>query len=245
MALSAADIKSIRSLQQKKFRREQGLFVAEGVKTVSELLSSNLTVEHVYATEPLEVGNSSIIVETVKAKELERISSLTSANSVLAIAKIPVEKPINHSNSMVLVLDGIRDPGNLGTIIRTAKWFGVEDIICSEDCVDAYSPKVVQSSMGGLFHVNLNYTELHEVIPQLKSNGYNVVGAAMNGVSIYDSKKQGKNALVIGSESHGISDAVQELCDELVTIPNLEKTQKIESLNAAVATSVLLSELTR
>ncbi|MFT4980991.1 MAG: TrmH family RNA methyltransferase, partial [Bacteroidia bacterium] len=169
MALSAADIKSIRSLQQKKFRREQGLFVAEGVKTVSELLSSNLTVEHVYATEPLEVGNSSIIVETVKAKELERISSLTSANSVLAIAKIPVEKPINHSNSMVLVLDGIRDPGNLGTIIRTAKWFGVEDIICSEDCVDAYSPKVVQSSMGGLFHVNLNYTELHEVIPQLKS----------------------------------------------------------------------------
>ena len=170
---------------------------------------------------------------------------MKSANSVIAVAKIPEKQIINYDDSLILILDGIRDPGNLGTIIRTAKWFGVNTIICSEDCVDAFSPKVVQSTMGALFHVNVIYEDIQTFIGDLKTKGFHIHGAAMEGTSIYKTDKSSKTALIIGSESHGIRENVLKHCNTLFTIPNLEEEQKVESLNAAIATSIILSELTR
>jgi TrmH family RNA methyltransferase len=163
----------------------------------------------------------------------------------LAVARIPEPKQINWNGNLILILDGINDPGNVGTIIRTAKWFGVDTIICSAECADAYDGKVVQSTMGALFHVNLRYEDLMVMMDDCKSNGFRIIGAAMNGESVYDFSNSTKTALVIGSESHGISKGVLEKCDHLVTIPNNETSQKVESLNAGIATSVILSQLTR
>jgi TrmH family RNA methyltransferase len=247
LSISASTIKHIRALQQKKFRKENGLFVVEGVKTVQELVSSSFEIDSIYCTETLGFLDNieSELVHIVKKKELERISSLRNPNKILAVAKIPEAKSIDWSAALILVLDGINDPGNVGTIIRTAKWFGVETIICSVDCADAYDRKVVQSTMGALFHVNIHYRNLAEVTEECQKNDFNVIGASMNGDSIYKHPKSGNNVLVIGSESHGISDAVLEKCNGLVSIPNNETEQKVESLNAGIATSILLSELTR
>jgi TrmH family RNA methyltransferase len=247
LSISASTIKHIRALQQKKFRKENGLFVVEGVKTVQELVSSSFEIDSIYCTETLGFLDNieSELVHIVKKKELERISSLRNPNKILAVAKIPEAKSIDWNAALILVLDGINDPGNVGTIIRTAKWFGVETIICSVDCADAYDGKVVQSTMGALFHVHIHYRNLAEVTEECQKNDFNVIGAAMNGDSIYKHPKSGNNVLVIGSESHGISDAVLEKCNGLVSIPNNETEQKVESLNAGIATSILLSELTR
>jgi len=247
LSISASTIKHIRALQQKKFRKESGLFVVEGVKTVQELISSSFEVDSIYCTETLDFLENlePELVNIIKEKELERISGLRNPNKVLAVAKIPEAKTIDWNASLILVLDGINDPGNVGTIIRTAKWFGVQTVICSEDCADAYDRKVVQSTMGALFHVNICYRNLAEIIDECQKNDFNVIGAAMNGDSIYNHSKPGKNVLVIGNESHGISNAILEKCNDLVTIPNNEIEQKVESLNAGVAASILLSELTR
>ena len=219
--------------------------MVEGVKTVNELLSSNYKIESVYASNARELNIDEQSLTIVKEKELERASFLKSANSVIAVAKIPEEQIINYDDSLILILDGIRDPGNLGTIIRTAKWFGVNTIICSEDCVDAFSPKVVQSTMGALFHVDIVYKDIQTFVTDLKAKGFHINGAAIQGASIYKTDKPSKTALIIGSESHGIREDVLKQCNSLVTIPNLEEEQKVESLNAAIATSIILSELTR
>jgi RNA methyltransferase, TrmH family len=247
LTLSASDIKGIRALQQKKFRKESGVFVVEGVKTVRELVNSDFSINAIYATEEfdfLEPIDSDLIC-FIKEKELERISGLRSANKILALAKIPDSKPIQWNNEVILLLDGINDPGNIGTIIRTAKWFGVDTILCSEDCADAFDRKVVQSTMGALFHVNIKYGNLSMVMDECITNGFTTVGAAMNGSSVYQYSSSPRTALVIGSESHGISKPLLEKCKQLITIPNNETSQKIESLNAGVATSIILSELTR
>jgi TrmH family RNA methyltransferase len=242
LAISASDIKFIRSLQQKKFRKEHGLFVVEGVKPVSELLDSSLEVERVYATESDDFGQDSV---QISAKELGRISVLKSPNKMLALAKIPTQTNTDWSQNIILFLDGIGDPGNLGTIIRTAKWFGITEIVCSGDCVDAYDRKVVQSTMGALFHVNLVYSDSKSALKSSKQNGFTIIGTAMNGTSVYELNKPEKTILVIGSESQGMRKDVANLCDDTCSIPNLEKEQKIESLNAGIATAIVLSELTR
>lgn len=245
MALSATDIKEIKALHQKKFRKERRLFIVEGLKTVKELLDSNYLTRAIYTVEDLELNYSECETIFVKQKELERISSLKNPNGVLAVAEIPVENPINLDDSLILILDGIKDPGNLGTIIRTAKWFGINTIVCSEDCTDVYNPKVVQSTMGALFHVNVHYQSLPECLQKLKENEVLIAGAVMGGESVYSVKKSNKTALVIGSESHGISQPIVDLCDQPITIPNKEVDQRVESLNAAIATSIMLAELTR
>ncbi len=228
-------------MQQKKFRKEHGLFVVEGVKPVQELLSSPIKVETVYATEPLDFTDA----VSVSEKELNRISGLKTANQVLATAETPLSKSVNWNKTIVLFLDGINDPGNLGTIIRTAKWFGVTDIICSPDCVDAYDRKVVQSTMGALFHVNVVYASLPEMMAEAKENGFATIGTTMEGKSIYEAAKPKKTALIIGSESHGMRESVSGLCNLICSIPNFESEQKVESLNAGIATAIMLSELNR
>jgi TrmH family RNA methyltransferase len=245
LALSATDIKEIKALHQKKFRRERGLFIVEGLKTIRRLLDSNYLTRAIYSTVDLSLIETDRETTLIKQKELERISSLKNPDTVLAIAEIPDQKPINLDDSLILVLDGIRDPGNLGTIIRTAKWFGINTIICSEDCADLYNPKVVQSTMGALFHVTVKYQTLSESIKKLKENEFIIAGAVMRGKSVYDTEKPNNLALVMGSESHGISPPIIDLCDQLITIPNKEVDQRVESLNAAIATSILLSEFAR
>ena len=242
MGTTAAEIKFVRSLKQKKFRKESKLFVIEGVKPVTELLNSALEVDRVFATDMHAVPFDNI--QSVSEKELGRMSSLKSPNKVLALAKIPDHK-LSFDKSWVLVLDGIKDPGNLGTIIRTAKWFGVDDISCINDCVDAYDRKVVQSTMGALFQVNLVYLPEDDALGTLKKNEFSLIGTSMDGDSIYNAKFVERTALVIGSESHGMSDSIRVACNKLISIPNLEEEQSIESLNAAIATSIVLSEVTR
>jgi TrmH family RNA methyltransferase len=241
LAISSADIKFVRSLQQKKFRKEHGLFVTEGVKPVKELLDSGLEVERVYATEALDFLPNDHI--QISEKELERISGLKNPNRVLALAKIPTTQ-FSWEKPLILLLDGIRDPGNLGTIIRTAKWFGVTEIVCINNCVDAYDRKVVQSTMGALFHVSILHTETENILKQADECGYAICGTDMNGESIFDFKPFKKTILVIGSESHGLSKEIRTACKAFISIPNLEKEQTVESLNAGIATGIVLSQLT-
>ena len=242
MSISSSDIKFVQSLQQKKFRKESGLFVTEGVKPVRELLDSDLEIEQVYSTEELEFLPSHFT--KLSEKELGRMSGLKTANRVLALAKIP-EKELTWENPLMLLLDGISDPGNLGTIIRTAKWFGVTEIICTTNCVDAYDRKVVQSTMGALFHVSVVYEELDVILEQAETQGYSLAGTDMNGESVFDFERMDKTIVVIGSESHGMSEQVRAACKDFISIPNLESEQKVESLNAGIATGIVLSQLTK
>ena len=241
LAISASDIKFIRSLQLKKFRKKHGLFIVEGVKPVQELFDSEIEVTSVFATENLDFLPENFTL--ISPKELNRISGLKTPNKVLAIAKITDTSAPDWSAENILFLDGIKDPGNLGTMIRTAKWFGISQVVCSLDCVDAYDRKVVQSTMGALFHVNINYMDSSDAMQQAKEHQFTVIGTSMNGSSVYDIEPQEKMMFIIGSESHGMGEKVAEHCDVLCSIPNFESSRKIESLNASVATGIVLSIL--
>lgn len=212
---------------------------------VQELLRSDFLTEQVYTTDLGLIEKTDVPVTVITEKELERISGLKSPNRMLALAKIPTEIDLEWSEALILLLDGIRDPGNLGTIIRTARWFGITDILCSEDCADVWDRKVVQSTMGALFHVNVRYVDLGGCAKDASRNGYSILGATMSGTPIKDLSRHAKTALVIGSESHGIRPEVLSHCTLRVSIPNQEKSRFVESLNAAVATSVIIYELTR
>lgn len=173
------------------------------------------------------------------------MSGLSTPSGVLAIGKIPQNQSLQWKSHTMLALDGIRDPGNLGTIIRTAKWFGIEQILCSSDCVDAFNPKVVQGAMGALFHISMLYCELTKTLAEAQLHGYSVLTATLEGASIYTHSTCGKNILVLGNESHGVSELVRKMCDQQLSIPNFEHEQRVESLNVGIATAILLSELTR
>jgi len=241
--ISKAQIKHIQSLKQIKFRREHGLFVAEGPKIVGELPVSDIKVDAVFALEEWIEGSKGKF-EYIKAeinqlspKELERISNLSSPNQVLAVCHIPERNAdeISDADGTVLVLDGIRDPGNLGTIIRTADWFGIRHIVCSDDCVDAYNPKVVQASMGSIARVKVFYTDLNEYLSRTKLPVYATV---MNGESIWDANP-GEGVYVIGNESNGIRTEVLRHATQKISIPSAEG--EAESLNASVATGIVLA----
>lgn len=242
-------IRFIKSLQQKKFRTQHGCFAVEGPKMVDELLQSDFSVRNVFGTSAWvdhhtkknDLNNK--LVE-ISEKDLSRISSLKTPNQVLAVVEIPGRKALRPGelSGLVLALDGISDPGNLGTIIRIADWFGISQIICSEDTVDVYNPKVVQASMGSLFRVQVVYTDLTEFLknPDLKLSKF---GALMDGENIYSKKLPAEGLLVIGSESHGISPGVASEIDVGLKIP--ASAEATESLNAAVATGIICSEFRR
>jgi TrmH family RNA methyltransferase len=247
VALSRTDIQQLRSLQQKKVRTATGLFVAEGVKVVTELVSSPLKVIGVYSTkhELLSELAGDFTREIISSKEMEKISGLTNPSEILALAQQSEEKPTNYDSSLIVALDGIRDPGNMGTIIRTARWFGVTTILCSTDCVDAYNPKVVQGAMGALFHTNLHSCHLVHELKEAQLKGFQLTTATLSGRNVFDLPQQKKTVLVIGNESHGVSTTLQEMSNLKVKIPNYESEQRVESLNAATATAILLSVLTQ
>jgi len=239
--ISKNQIKLIQSLKQIKFRREYGIFVAEGKKIVEELILSDILVKEVFGlAEWVEenhekIGKKDIVVHQVSQKELERISNLTTPNQALAVCRIPERDPGQISDSSIqLALDSIRDPGNFGTIIRTADWFGVKEVICSDDCVDAYNPKVVQATMGSIARVKVIYTDLPEY---LAGCGKNVFATTLDGDSIFD-KSPGEGVFVIGNESKGIRQEVLQHATQRVSIPS---SGNAESLNASVATGIILA----
>ncbi len=247
LAVSRSDIQQVKALRLKKERTQCGLFLAEGVKVVSELVASPLSVEAVFSTDSgfLHGLEGGFRKETVSARELERMSALSSPNTALAVARMPIPAQVAFDTELLLALDDIRDPGNLGTIIRTASWFGLRQIVCSPRCVDAFSPKVVQGAMGALFHTSVVYQELPEMLLRAKEAGYRAVTATLHGDTVYGASLEGRHVLVIGSESHGVSAEVLGLCDGQLRIPSFGESAHVESLNAAVATAVLLSEFKR
>jgi TrmH family RNA methyltransferase len=241
--ISKSQGKYIQSLGQKKHRDEFGVFIAEGPKLVKELLQqTNVIAEQVFAIEEWVNENKKLLAQAdvvaITEKELERISRLRTPNQVVAIIKkFPVEKPI-VKGKISLVLDTIQDPGNLGTIIRTADWFGIEQIICSEDCADIYNPKVVQATMGSIARVKVFYTDLLSWLPEQKE--MRIYATMLEGKDISKMGALTEGLILIGNESKGISDELLQFANERITIG---KKGKAESMNAAVATAIVLSHL--
>jgi len=236
--ISKNQIKFIKSLSLKKNRLKAQLFVAEGEKIVNELLSSKFEIEHIYATKQFSGINSSekSAITVVSNEELSRISNLTSPNNVLAIVKIS-QKESEDNTGITLVLDDVNDPGNLGTIIRMCDWFGVTQLICSNNTVDCYNSKVVQSAMGSLFRVNIRYLDLANYLANIDTPIY---GAYMNGIDVKGKEFHKQSHLIMGNEANGISESISKYITNKVSIKNIRK--KAESLNVAVATSILLHE---
>lgn len=237
--LSKSQIKLITSLKQKKYRQQYGFFVVEGVKTIKELLQSNLVLHALYATETFNSNAKDEVL--ISEKELKRISFLTTPNKALAIFKIPQPKPI-EVNGIMVALDAVRDPGNLGTIIRLCDWFGIKELICSNETVDCFNPKVVQATMGSITRVDITYVNL---IHFLKDTRLPVYGAFMEGDNVYNTQLPENGILVMGNEANGISIEVEAIVTNKISIPRFGALQETESLNVATATAILLSEFRR
>jgi RNA methyltransferase, TrmH family len=235
-------VKYIQSLGHKKFRDEEHAFVAEGPKLVRELLLEKVSVQELFATrewidENKNLLNNILVTETTQ-QELERISFLTTPNQVLAVVKkISEGARIDCKDKITLMLDTIQDPGNMGTIIRTADWFGVSQIICSPDCADIYNPKVVQASMGSIVRVKVYYTELKEFLQRQQVRKY---ATTLEGKDVAHTKIS-EGIIIIGNESRGIHPEILAIANVKL---NIRRMGKAESLNAAVATGIVLSHVT-
>ena len=253
--LSKNQISFIHSLHQKKFRKQEGLFIAEGEKIVDDLLASGFTVKNVFATESFIEKQKSKKKNTsewiaVTENELKKISSLTTPNQALGIVEIPSYKIDEReiSNSLSLVLDDISDPGNLGTIIRIADWFGIKNIICSPDTADCYNPKVVQASMGSLFRTKIHYEKLEIFFElNLKSMKREVFAALLEGENIYSANLPSTGFIVLGNESKGIGKELKKYFSQALLIPSFstDKNASADSLNVAVAAAIVCSEFRR
>ena len=238
--ISKSELKLIRALKSKKQRDKLNLFVAEGAKLVEHFVSKGVVAKYMFH---LDVYHGSLSSESkaVSAKEMRSICSLESASPILAVFEKPKYKS-DFSSNLLLALDDVRDPGNMGTIIRLADWFGISTLFCSPNCVDVFNSKVVQSTMGSLSNVNIIHQELNEVFNDVKEKGFYVLGAEMNGTALSDFKTTQKIMLVMGNEANGINLQNQKFLDESVTIEKAN-TCEAESLNVAMATSILLGRL--
>lgn len=232
------DIKWVRSLQQKKFRHESGCFVVEGRKGVEEGLKSAFTLHSLYTTEK-DWASEHPVAALVNAREMEQMSGLTTPSAHLAVFHWHNIIPDWNNSPVVLILDGIADPGNMGTIIRTAEWFGIHTILCTPDCVELYNPKVVQSTMGSVFRMSVTSLSEENIQQTLALNDYYVIAADLKGTNIYSFHFNQRIAIIIGSESHGVRAAMRSLVHEFVTIPG---SGLAESLNASVAATVFMSQ---
>lgn len=247
MSISANEIKRVRSLSDKKFRDRYGLFCVEGEKMVDEALRSGFDVETVYRKD--EIGE----------EQMGRISSLSSPSPVLAVVRKPQDINLSSDaalsdalgrSGLYLALDSIRDPGNLGTILRVADWFGIDAVFAAPDTVDVFNPKVVQATMGAIFRVKFHYAEIPALCRAAVSAGGNVYGTFLDGSDMYEKHlnpgKDSPSVIVIGNESNGISDEVAGLVSDRLYIPPYPKNDTgSESLNAAVATAITVAEFRR
>ncbi len=249
--LSRNKAKQINSLQQKKYREKHDIFVIEGSKLFIEALENNAKLMDVFACDDWLEANMQLIgnqaFSRISRQEMKSISQLQTAPGLLATVRIPRHDiDIQQlKGKLSIALDDIRDPGNMGSIIRAADWFGVETVFCSPETVDAFNPKVVQASMGSIFRVKIIQTELINLCSDLKKQGFNLVAAVMDGENLFETKLDDANSLlIIGNESHGLSDELNNIVNQRITIPAhhiKEKKQSAESLNAAMAASILLA----
>jgi len=247
MMLTKNQIKNISALRIKKYRDEYGLFVAEGEKLVNELLGTGLKAKELYALSDVSLLPTTSVIH-VSIEEMKKISKLNTPSSVLGIFHIPTP-PMEFSpkiQQLVVALDDIQDPGNMGTIIRLCVWFGISDLICSLGTADCYNPKVVQSSMGAIAKIRIHYLNLPEHITRMKSEGVEIYGTYIGGENIYDAKLSLSGVLVMGNEGNGISMEVGCMIDRKITIPSfMTGDYGAESLNVATATAITLSEFRR
>jgi len=243
--LVKSQVKYIQSLGQKKFRDQEGVFIVEGPKMVGELLGApNIELRQLYAVRewlaaasPLPAGAAALTTE-LKEAELERISALSTPNQVVAVFGRPSFPPAVFEKTMSLVLDGIQDPGNLGTIVRMADWFGLRQVVCSRDSADIFNVKTIQATMGSITRIQVLYADPEEVIRQHPD--LPVYAAVLEGKNLYEVGKVSEGLLLIGNESRGIRPELQQLATHRITIP---RKGQAESLNAAVATGIILSHL--
>lgn len=252
--LSQNKVRLIISLQKKKIREEKNLFVIEGDKLVKEFIDAGMHLEILFAKSEFigSLSKSALshvsTIESVSHKELKKISNLKTPHNALAVVsrQEPETDPLKIIDDLCVGLDFIQDPGNLGTIIRAAAWFGIKNIVCSEDCVDVYNPKVIQATMGAILHVKVHYFNLKEFLKIASEKNIPVYGTLLEGKSIYNQKLGDKGVILIGNESKGISDNLLPYITEKIMIPKFSKEVKgIDSLNAGMAASVIFSEFAR
>jgi len=239
--VSKNQIKFITSLQQKKYRLANQMFIAEGVKVIQELLQSNFVLEHLYETSSIFENIANYQKSLISEQDMKRISALSSPSACLAIFKIPKDNAIENSG-LIIALDDIRDPGNLGTIIRLSDWFGVKQILCSPETVDVYNPKVIQATMGSIARVKVSYLDLKSFFA---NTSLPVFGAFMDGATIYKEKLATDGILIFGNEANGISSELEKFIENRIAIPRFGDIQQTESLNVATATAIFLSEFRR
>lgn len=243
------DIKEIQALRQTKGRKERGIFAVEGNKLVEELMNSQFRVNNVFATEQWIEKNPVLAkkiadYEIITPKQMEQVSNFVTPPGVFATAMMPKYKiePKDADNQLILLLDGINDPGNLGTIIRTADWFGIKKTVISEDTCDPWQPKVIQSTMGSIFRMQIVETNVVRFLKDVKTP---VFGALMQGKNVYHTQiKDNQGVIIIGSESHGIRENVMPYVSCPINIPKAKGSQT-ESLNASVAAGIIISEVFR
>jgi len=243
------DVKELQALRQAKGRKERGIFAVEGNKLVEELIKSQFRINNVFATEQWVEKNSVLAkqiadYEIVTPKQMEQVSNFVTPPGIFATAMMPKYKiePKDTETQMILMLDGINDPGNLGTIIRTADWFGIKKIVISEDTCDPWQPKVIQSTMGSIFRMQIIETDIVKFLKEVKTP---VFGALMQGKNVYHTQiKDNQGVIIIGSESHGIRENIMPFVSCPINIPRAEGSQT-ESLNASVAAGIIISEVFR
>jgi TrmH family RNA methyltransferase len=244
--LSKSQISLLKSLQNKKDRREHGIFLVEGYKSVSEFINSSYQIVAIYHTASFDPKvlklSQKINLCEISVTDIGKISSLTTPQQILALVNIPAWPALDNARlkqKFSLVLDGIQDPGNMGTIIRTADWFGIEHIICSDDTVDVYNPKVVQASMGSLSRTSVLHTNLSAFLQQIDLP---IFGAVLNGDNIYQTDFGREGLIVMGNEGNGLRPEIEKAINKAITIPRVGAA---ESLNVAIATALFCSEITR
>lgn len=251
MALSKNRVKFLNSLKLSKFRKQHQQFIAEGSMLVLEFITCSFEVVEVYALNEWIVENTMLLkekkitVSEVSQNDLQKISALKTANVVFAIVNMPARKPEAEElfESLVLVLDDIRDPGNLGTIIRIADWFGIKNIVCSIESVEVYNPKVVQATMGSLSRVDVFYTNLVDFLKRTPKE-ITIYGTLLDGEKIQSKKLTDKGVIIIGNESKGISDKLLPYINERLYIKSFSSSQA-ESLNASIAAAIVCYEFRR
>ena len=239
--VSKNQIKLITSLQQKKYRQKNQLFIAEGAKVIQELLESNFVLNHLYETENLFFNVSESKKTRITDNELKKITCLATPNNCLALFEIPKSKELQNSG-LIVALDDIRDPGNFGTIIRLCDWYGIQQIVCSEQTVDLYNPKVIQATMGSISRVSIAYVSLEDYFSK---NQLPLFGTFMDGENVYNKLLPQYGILLLGNEANGISEKFEKYVNHRIAIPRFGNLQKTESLNVATATAIFLSEFKR
>jgi tRNA/rRNA methyltransferase len=237
--LSKNQIKLIQKLQQKKYRSQLGLFVVEGKKSITEFLLSGYQAELIAATTPFSAELSEQPFIPISAEELKKNSSLQNPDDGIAIFRQQSLQTI-PTKGILLALDNVQDPGNLGTIIRLADWFGIETLLCNTHTVDCYNPKVVQASMGSLARVSVHYLPLADFLASCPLPKYATI---LHGSNLYTTHFPSDCVIVMGNEANGIGEEIQQLCNQAITIPQFSRHQRTESLNVATATAIILSQV--